>query len=42
MLAMPSGRPLTAFSQQLLSAMRARLAADLEGLNASLDAVHRG
>lgn len=37
MLAMPSGRPLTAFAQQLLSTMRSRLAADLEQLMTTLD-----
>jgi DNA-binding transcriptional LysR family regulator len=37
-LAMPGGRPLTAFTQQMLSIMRTRLAAELDGLMASLDA----
>jgi hypothetical protein len=37
MLAMPSGKPLTSFAQQLLSTMRARLANDLDQLMASLD-----
>jgi len=36
-LAMPAGRPLTPFAQQLLATVRTRLAADLAGLDASLD-----
>ena len=39
-LAMPAGRPLTPFAQQLLATMRTRLAADLAGLDAWLERDH--